>query len=181
MGWTYVSIVYSADTYGDGAAADIQSKLRTSAADYGICLAVMARIPQKAVNDDYDYVVGKLAEDVNARVVLTYLSTADTDDLFDAVKRGVGLGWFLFVGSDTMSYGLISSFTDVVEGSLFVDLPVGVIPGFEQYVGSLSYNGTSRSTVEQVRQRVFSLRRRRLKSLQRGFVLQSSESKAAAA
>lgn len=150
MGWTYVSIVYSAGTYGDGAAGDIQSMLRTTAANYGICLAVTVRIPSNAVNDDYDYVVGKLAADVNARVVLAYLTTDDTDSLFLAVKRGVGVGWFLFVGSDTMSYGLISTFTDVVEGSLFVDLPVGTIPGFEHYVESLTYNGTRRSAAEQV-------------------------------
>jgi Receptor family ligand binding region len=150
MGWTYVSIVYSAGTYGDGAVGDIQYMLRTTAANYGICLAVLARIPSNAVDADYNYIVDELAADVNARVVLAYLSTTNTDGLFAAVKRRVGLGWFLFVGSDSMSYGLISSFTDVVEGCIFVDLPVGIIPGFEKYVQSLTYNGTGESTVQQV-------------------------------
>jgi hypothetical protein len=68
-----MSMVYSAGTYGDGAFNDFQRLLRTSAADYGICLAVTVRIPSDATEEDYDYAVKQLASDSAARVVITYI------------------------------------------------------------------------------------------------------------
>jgi len=142
MGWTYISMVYSAGSYGDGAAADIQTILRTSAAEYGICLAVMARIPSAATDSDYDYIIDKLAADVNARVVIVYLQSYDVDPLFAAVRRKRMFGWFLWLASDCMGYDETSEYVDVFEGLMYVDLPLAVIPGFQEYLWSLSFNGT---------------------------------------
>jgi hypothetical protein len=76
MGWTYISMVYSAGAYGDGGFNDIQNLLHTVAADYGICLAVTVRIPSAATQSDYDYVVDQLASNPAARVVLTFLQAS---------------------------------------------------------------------------------------------------------
>lgn len=71
-------MVYSAGAYGDGAFNDIQRLLRTTAADYGICLAVAVRIPLSATATDYDYAVKQLLSEPAARVVLIYLNVRVT-------------------------------------------------------------------------------------------------------
>jgi Receptor family ligand binding region len=145
VGWTYVSMVYSASAYGDGAASDIKGMLRTTAADYGICLAVVMRIPPDSGDSDYDFVVDKLAEDTNARVVLTFLSGYDQHDFFDAVRRRVGLGWFLWLGGDGLNNNEREEFAEVLEGSIYTDLPWAPVPGFQQYMSSLTYGHVSLS------------------------------------
>ena len=137
MAWTYVSMVYSAGTYGDGAAATIQSILRSSP---DICLAVVVRIPSDSTDADYNDVVNKLAADSNARVVMSYLQGYDQLGLFAAVQHQSKMGWFLWLSGDTMSHRENHPYIDVIEGSLYVDLPEGVIPGFQQYVWSFSYS-----------------------------------------
>ena len=143
-------MVYSAGVYGDGAAADIQNILRTTAADYGICLAVMARIPSAATDADYDYIVDTLAADVKARIVIAYLQTSDQPGLFEAITRKDKAGWFVWIASDSMSNRVNSGYGDVLDGFFYVDLPSAVIPGLQDYVRSLIYNGTSNIPGDQV-------------------------------
>lgn len=150
MGWTYVSLVYSAGAYGDDAAADIQNILRTTAADYGICLAVMARIPANASDSDYEEVIDMLAQDTNARVVLTYLQFLDQSGLFGAARRMNKIGWFMWLASDSMGYNQYSDFSDALEGSMYVTLPFAVIPDFLDYVYSLYYRPMQMASGEQV-------------------------------
>lgn len=150
MGWTYVSMVYSPGAFGDGAAADIQNILRTTTADYGICLAVTARIPADASDSDYEGVVDKLARDANARVVLTFLLYSDQQGLFYAARRMNKFGWFLWLASDIMGYNQYTQFVDMLEGSMYVNLPVGVVPGFLEYLNSLTDRVTQQVPDEQV-------------------------------
>lgn len=132
-------MVYSPTAYGDASAADIRNILRTTAAEYGICLAVVVRIPPDAVDADYDLVVDQLAADVNARVVLIYVSEGYMQGLFDAVSRRTGPGWFLWLGGDAMSSYELYGFVDLLEGSIYTDLPWGYVPGFLPYFWSLAY------------------------------------------
>jgi len=142
LNWTYISMVNSPDTYGDGAAADVQSLLRTNP-DYNICLAVIVRIPSAAVDADYEHVVDKLVAVTEARVVLTYMSPYDFPGFFSAVRRRVGLGWFLFIGGDGLNSQEQADYADLLEGSIYTDLPSAPIPGFQEYVWSLTYTRVS--------------------------------------
>jgi len=150
MGWSYLSIVYSAGAYGDGAVADIQNILRTTAAEYGICLAVMARIPSAATDADYDNIVGKLASNVNARVVIVYLQEYDMKGLFDAVRRHDKVGWFMWLASDYLSSLENRDFIDSIEGLIYADLPHKLIPGFQQFIWSLADDGDNPMNINQV-------------------------------
>jgi hypothetical protein len=141
--------VYSASSYGDGAVTDIRDMLRTTAADYEICLAVVMRIPPDADDGDYDYIVDKLAEDTNARVVLTFISGYDQQGFFDAVRRRVGLGWFLWLGGDGLNDNEGADFADTLEGSIYTDLPWAPVGGFQQYIWSLKYGHVSQSIKRQ--------------------------------
>jgi hypothetical protein len=136
LNWTYVSLVHSPDAYGDGAAADIQNLLRLNR---DICLAVIVRIPSSAADSDYDDVVEKLAADTQARVVWSYMSVDDMQGFFDAVRRRVGVGWFVFLGGDALNSMQSQNFADLLEGSIYADLPSAPVSGFEQYVGSIAY------------------------------------------
>jgi hypothetical protein len=138
MNWTYVSLVNSPDSYGDGGASDIQDLLRANPG-YGICLATVVRIPTSPVDADYDAVVNKLAADTQARVVLMYLSRVNLPGFFSSVRRRVGFGWFVFVGGDPLSANENLNFVDMLEGSIFTNLPTSPVPGFQQYIWSLTY------------------------------------------
>jgi Receptor family ligand binding region len=136
LNWTYVSLVHSADAYGDGAAADIQDLLRLNR---DVCLAVIVRIPSKATEDDYNDVVDKLAADTQARVVWSYISLVDIEGFFGAVRRRVGLGRLLFIGGDALNSMENQDVVDVLEGSVYTDLPSAPVSGLQQYVWSLTY------------------------------------------
>lgn len=134
--WTYVSLVHSADAYGDGAAADIQNLLRLNR---DICLAVIVRIPSSAADSDYDDVVDKLAADVRARAVWSYISLADIQGFFDAVRRRVGVGRLVFIAGDALNSLENENFIDILEGSIYTDLPSAPVSGLQKYVWSLTY------------------------------------------
>lgn len=146
MNWTYISMIISPDAYGDGAAADIQSMLRTM---YGICLGVLARIAPGASDDDYDLAVDKLYADTQARVVLVYLSFEFTKGFFDAVRRRVGAGWFVFLSGDCLSLTAIAAvgleYIDLLEGSIYTVFPSVPVPDFQKYIWSLTYDQVSTS------------------------------------
>jgi len=142
MNWTYVSMTVSAGPYGDGASSDVQNLLRTNP-DYGICLAMIVRIPSSATATDYDGVVDALASNAEARAVLLYLSRNDLPGFFDAARRRVGFGHFVFIGGDTLSANANQPFADMLVGSVFTNLPTAPVPGFQQYVWSLEYGSVS--------------------------------------
>lgn len=139
FGWTYFSLVNSPDSYGDGGAISIQNILRTHP-EYQICIAVYQRIPTGALAADYDYIVGKLMEFPTARGVIAYVSRYDFQGFFDAVRRRVGLGYFAFIVGDTLTLIGGQEYADVLEGTIYTDLPYSPIPGFQQYVWSLTYD-----------------------------------------
>jgi Receptor family ligand binding region len=138
LNWSYVSLVNSPDTYGDGGALDIQVLLQEKST-YGICLATVVRIPPAAVDADYNKVVDQLAAKIQARVVLMYVSRAYLPGFFQSVRRRVGYGWFVFVGGDTLSANENKEFADMLEGSFYTNLPSAPVPGFQQYIWSLTY------------------------------------------
>lgn len=139
MNWTYVSMVNSPDAYGDGCASDIQSMLRANP-DFGICLAASIRIPPAADDADYDSVVDMLSANTDARVVLLYVSRVNLPGFFSSVRRRVGFGWFVFVSGDSLSANENTVFADMLEGCIYTDLPTASVPGFQEYIWSLTYD-----------------------------------------
>ena len=137
MNWTYVSMVYEASPYGDGAASDLNNLLQVNPA-YEICLAISARIPSDPVSSDFDAIVDKLVSEPKARVVILYM-LSNLDNFFKAVRRRVGAGRFLFLGGDALSQLENSEYIDLLEGSIHADAPNPPVPGFVQYLWSLTY------------------------------------------
>ena len=142
MNWTYVSLVNSPDAYGDGASSDVQNVLRTNP-NYSICLAMIVRIPPSPTAQDYDTVVDTLAANKEARVVMVYLSQTVQPDFFQAVRRRVGFGRFVFIGGDALSDNANLPFADMLVGSVFTNLPSAPVPGLQQYMWSLKYGSVS--------------------------------------
>ena len=138
MNWTYVSMVYEASPYGDGAASDLNNLLLSSPA-YEICFAVSARIPSDPASSDFDAIVDKLVAEPKARVVIVYMLSTNQENFFRSVRRRAGAGRFLFLGGDALTQLETAEYIDLLEGSIYANTPTPPVPGFLQYVWSLSY------------------------------------------
>ena len=143
MNWTYVSMVYEASPYGDGAASDLNNLLLSNPA-YEICMAVSTRIPSAPISSDFDAIVESLVAEPKARVVILYIVQGSSQlNFFRAVRRRAGVGRFLFLGGDTLGGLENAEYIDLLEGSIHADAPNPPVPGFEQYVWSLKYGQVS--------------------------------------
>ena len=138
MNWTYVSLVYEPSPYGDGAASGLNNLLLSNPT-FGICIAVSARIPSAPVSSDYDVIVDKLLAEPKARVVILYMVVTNQVNFFRSVRQRAGVGRFLFLGGDVFSGLETADYIDLLEGSIHADAPNPHVPGFVQYVWSLTY------------------------------------------
>ena len=143
MNWTYVSMVSEASPYGDGAASDLKNLLLANPA-YEICLAAFGRIPSSPATSDYDAIVDKLVAEPKARVVILYMAVTNQVKFFKSVRQRAGVGRFLFLGGDVFSGLQTAEYTDLLEGSIYADAPNPALPGFVQYVWSLTYGQVRR-------------------------------------
>lgn len=128
LGWTYMAMLYTEGAYGENAASQISRFFRTG--DYEICLSVSIRIPADANDYDYANAVQHLLENPSSRVVLTFIQGSQQEAFFNAVKKLAGLGTFLFLSGDTLQQNEGELFADVLEGSIYTDMPAYPIPGF---------------------------------------------------
>ena len=138
MNWTYVSMVYEASPYGDGAASDLNNLLQVNPA-YEICLAVSARISSAPVSSEFDAIVDSLVAVPKARVVIIYMAVTNQVKFFRSVRQRAGVGRFLFLGGDVLGGLENSEYIDLLEGSIHADAPNPPLSGFVQYVWSLTY------------------------------------------
>jgi len=137
MGWTYLSLVYSEGSYGENAAAQISSLLRSSFDN--ICLAVSIKMPSDATDDDFEKAARQLAANSHARVALTFIQLEDQRRFYDAVRRSISPDRrILWLGSDAFGEMQNAPYADVIEGGIYTDSPSSVVPGLVRHVSALN-------------------------------------------
>uniref|UniRef100_A0AC35GRS0 G-protein coupled receptors family 3 profile domain-containing protein n=1 Tax=Panagrolaimus sp. PS1159 TaxID=55785 RepID=A0AC35GRS0_9BILA len=146
--WTYISLVYSADEYGELGADAFKKEARR----VNICIAIEERISMKreALTESVDNLVKKLQPDkkVGARVVVLFVGTEYIPDLMERTsermrqepnrrknKRIIWLaseGWDRNNDAYTVGIRRLSA-----EGAIVLMLESQRVPSFEEYYLSL--------------------------------------------
>lgn len=141
-GWTYVSLVFSAGTYGENAASVVDRALRadsSGATTYSICLATSQKIFSDATSEDIAVILRTLmSEYSSARVVLLFLSGNHKWLFGNAVRETNVVGKFLWVAGDFLFSFASTSYTDVVDYALFPNHVADKIPAFVAVRDSLT-------------------------------------------
>ncbi|BFZ06211.1 hypothetical protein BsWGS_09250 [Bradybaena similaris] len=130
FGWTYISIVYSAGTYGERAF----DTLKTYAPRYNICIATTNRV---ANEDDTDPVALDLLHYPRARVVVLFADQKPVRSLFGSVARMNATGKFIWVCCDSVTTASIEVLREhrgnIIGAFLFMYNTV-IVPEFYDYI-----------------------------------------------
>ncbi len=124
--WSYVSLVYSEDSYGTNGAKQIEKEAKLK----GICIDYIAKIPIDDKDSDYDHIVKKLRQYSKARVVVLFVDNRYGKALFKALERKQILNYFIWIGSDAMR-GTQNSLA--ANGMITLGFPLGTTQEFVDY------------------------------------------------
>ena len=98
-GWTYISMVYSDDTYGLDGARHLMRLINK----HQICVGESLPISETTSDEKFDKTVQKLVVKSNARVVIVFAGPAPAKGLLEAVKRANVTGTFVWIFSDAIA------------------------------------------------------------------------------
>ncbi|ELU06483.1 hypothetical protein CAPTEDRAFT_99819 [Capitella teleta] len=126
--WTYVSLLYSDDSYGQYSGKRLEMLIREA----GMCIAFNQRISANATDEDYEKAASKLWEYRKARVV--FMVMTKQDPLFAAIGKLGLTHHFLFLSGDIFS----SVAGNPGEGAIFVSHHSPSVPGYLEFAQSLT-------------------------------------------
>ena len=129
--WTYVSLLYSDDSYGEDAA----KLMITGVTDRGICMPFVEMIPGSLTTERAGIVVGKLVRNNRARVVVVFLHSAEIATIFGEIQDRDKVGEFIWVSGDSLSDTKLGP---VGSGAFILHYRVESAPQFEQHYLSLT-------------------------------------------
>ncbi|KHN85912.1 putative metabotropic glutamate receptor mgl-1 [Toxocara canis] len=146
--WTYVSLVYSADEYGELGAEAFKKEARK----VNICIAIEERILNKkeALSESIDNLVKKLQPDkvVGARVVVLFVGTEYVPELMLQTSERMNLDnghqkkkiiWLASEGWDRNNDAYtVGSRKAAAQGAIVLMLESKRVPSFEEYFLSLN-------------------------------------------
>ncbi|XP_068226599.1 metabotropic glutamate receptor 3-like isoform X2 [Palaemon carinicauda] len=139
FGWSYASLVYSGDDYGE----DGHRQLKAKAAEFDVCFASPHRISKEDDDLHYRKVVDDLKKEATVVVVFAHRR------VFSRLMRTVELAdlhsRFMWVGSDGWSSSTPEQMETVLEGAIAVEPLARPLPGFDEYFQSLSSESNTRN------------------------------------
>lgn len=133
--WTYVSVVYSRETYGVSGANELEKQTRLN----GVCIGISVGITYPTDNTESKSVVEQLIALQGANVVV--LVTLEPRPILLAAKELGVLDKIVWVGTDI--WGTSQSVVEGIEHQLMGAITIGLrqtsVTGFETYLTELSY------------------------------------------
>ncbi|KAK7502054.1 hypothetical protein BaRGS_00006806 [Batillaria attramentaria] len=136
LNWTYVSIVYSAGSYGSQGLRAVTRAME----DTGACLASVIEVHQDFKKEQYDRIVTQLQQTPRAQAVVLFADLATCRNLFGAVARTNSQNSFTWVGSDALAGSLqdFKDFEQLVQGTITVNIHTKTSISFNRYFQSLT-------------------------------------------
>ncbi|CAK5036900.1 unnamed protein product [Meloidogyne enterolobii] len=136
--WTYVSLVYSADEYGELGADAFKKEARRAK----ICIAIEERVSMKpeSLRDSIDNLAKKLQQDkqVGARVVALFVGTEYASERLGGDYKRKRIIWLASEGWDRNNeHYTLGSRKLAAEGAIVLMLESQRVPTFEEYYLSL--------------------------------------------
>ncbi|XP_044256877.1 metabotropic glutamate receptor [Tribolium madens] len=136
VNWSYVSTIYSEGSYGEYGI----EVFHREAQERNVCIATAEKVPSTADDHAFDNIIIKLKKKVNARGVVLFTRAEDARRILQAAKRLNASHTFYWVASDGWGkqQKLVEGLEDVAEGAITVELQSDNIPGFDEYMMSLT-------------------------------------------
>uniref|UniRef100_A0A0P5YKL2 Metabotropic glutamate receptor n=2 Tax=Daphnia magna TaxID=35525 RepID=A0A0P5YKL2_9CRUS len=141
--WTYISTVASEGSYGESGIEVVHRE----AGARNICIALAERVSSTADERVFDSIIRNLYRKPFARAVVLFTRADDARGLLAAAKRLSITSHFIWVASDGWGrqHKLVEGLEDVAEGALTVDLESKSVPGFDDYMLSLTPSNNQRN------------------------------------
>ncbi|XP_055867740.1 metabotropic glutamate receptor 4-like [Biomphalaria glabrata] len=139
--WTYVSIIFSAGSYGES--AYLRFKQRAEA--FGICLAVHRKTTLVMTSEEYVEIIEELLQKSKARVVVAFIGGEEMVRLFQQAHSMNVSKQFIWIGSDGWSERLTIlpiEYQPSVYGSFSFQVSAREHSRFNDYFDSLRPNCT---------------------------------------
>ncbi|XP_018322676.1 metabotropic glutamate receptor isoform X2 [Agrilus planipennis] len=143
MGWSYVSTVYSEGSYGEHGIEVFHKE----AQERDVCIAVSEKVPRTADDKQFDNIINKLRKKSNAKAVILFTRAEDARGIMQAVKRLNASNEFYWVASDGWGKQkkIVEGVEDLAEGAITVELSSSNVPGFDEYMQSLTPENNKRN------------------------------------
>ncbi|CAI9729621.1 metabotropic glutamate receptor 3-like [Octopus vulgaris] len=129
--WTYVSTVASQGDYGESGIDYFQQEARLR----NICIATTVKIPTNSKTETFKYIIRRLLEKKNARVVILFVRIEDATSILESATRMNVTNHFVWIASDAWGRQPhpVKNNEKVAEGALTIELTSTVIPQFDDY------------------------------------------------
>ncbi|CAH0562056.1 unnamed protein product [Brassicogethes aeneus] len=143
VNWSYVSTIYSEGSYGEYGI----EVFHREAQERNVCIATAEKVPSTADDREFDNIITKLKKKVNAKGVVLFTRAEDARRILQAAKRMNATHTFYWVASDGWGkqQKLLEGLEDVAEGAITVELQSDNIPGFDEYMMSLTPENNTRN------------------------------------
>lgn len=137
-GWSYISVIYGDNSYGDRAYYNI----RQLSPQFGICIATAHSVDLKT---SFDAVLVDLLKFKNARVVILFTDTDATLKLMAACDKAGVRNHFIWIGSDSISDKVIvrNQYWEYLHGAFTFMYYSQRVYQFEKYFPKLRPGQTS--------------------------------------
>lgn len=134
--WSYVSTVYSEGSYGEYG-IEVFTK---EATERNVCIATAVKVPGAADDRVFDGIIQKLSKKSNARAVVLFTRAEDARGILEAARRSNLSQPFQWLASDGWGrqIKLVEGLEEEAEGAITVELQSENIPGFDEYMASLT-------------------------------------------
>nr|XP_034175458.1 metabotropic glutamate receptor [Osmia lignaria]XP_034175459.1 metabotropic glutamate receptor [Osmia lignaria] len=134
--WSYVSTVYSEGSYGE---YGIEVFTR-EATERNVCIAAAEKVPSAADDRVFDDIILRLSKKPNARTVVLFTRAEDARGILEAARRSNLSQSFQWLASDGWGrqIKLVEGLEEEAEGAITVELQSKNIPGFDEYMASLT-------------------------------------------
>lgn len=141
--WSYVSTVYSEGSYGE---YGIEVFTR-EATERNVCIAAAVKVPSAADDRVFDDIIQRLSKKPNARAVILFTRAEDARGILEAARRCNMSQPFQWLASDGWGrqIKLVEGLEDEAEGAITVELQSENIPGFDEYMASLTPESNRRN------------------------------------
>ncbi|CAK9828387.1 Metabotropic glutamate receptor [Anthophora retusa] len=141
--WSYVSTVYSEGSYGE---YGIEVFTR-EATERNVCIAAAVKVPGAANDRIFDDIIQRLSKKPNARAVILFTRAEDARGILEAARRSNLSQPFQWLASDGWGrqIKLVEGLEEEAEGAITVELQSENIPGFDEYMASLTPDSNRRN------------------------------------
>ncbi|XP_053982545.1 metabotropic glutamate receptor isoform X1 [Hylaeus volcanicus] len=141
--WSYVSTVYSEGSYGE---YGIEVFTR-EATERNVCIAAAVKVPSAADDRVFDDIIQRLSKKSNARAVVLFTRAEDARGILEAARRSNLSQPFQWLASDGWGRQskLVEGLEEEAEGAITVELQSENIPGFDEYMASLTPDTNQRN------------------------------------